>query len=74
MRRRRIPRLLLDWGLTEMTPTAVLYEIASRDPDNGEKMPTEEDYKIFDAWVEETFGIDALVDYSTTNWRKVSDV
>lgn len=46
-----------------------LKDIQSRDPDSLPTEPTEADYVRFDQWVIDTYGIEMLVRYSTTDWN-----
>lgn len=54
------------------TSSETLEHIMSRDPNGGERMPTEEDYARFESWIRATYGDQALRDYR--GWGKSEDL
>lgn len=51
-----------------MASLDALYAIQRMDPDGGEREPTEEDYRLFEQWVVDTYGRDTWEQYRRAGW------
>lgn len=51
-------------------PQETLYAIQARDPDGGERQPTEADYRSFEDWARRTYGDAAWNTYRRGGWAQ----
>lgn len=50
-----------------------LCDLLSRDPDGGEREPTEADYAAFERYALDTYGVEVWRTYMGSNWAEPAD-